>query len=390
MHRYSYQASNEQSSDISGEIDASNVSEAVAELEKQGMLVRSIQIVPPEKVIADAEIAVFHHEIRRLLEQRSSWLPAIDAMALEMPTTHLRRRFESLRTNLHRIETPAQFLADPEAILFLPGFTRKFQSGSDSDRTPEWLASVSQQLEMRSQWQRTIAYPTLLLLISLVLLVLFLVFLFPVFDTLYGEMEISLPKITQFSSWMSKQVTVYPIRSITKFFLMGVATYSIVFFWRRFALTNRMLPTFFAGTSANLIAMSTLTSTLAELLTLKAPLPLSLSIAGRNCQHYYFERIALQVADDIRSGVTSLNESAASKRLPRLLIHALQLPASDDKKTALLHELSKIYSERASNRSDWLSAASPVFAIGGTGIVICFIVIALFLPMISMITTLSK
>ncbi|MDZ4849605.1 MAG: type II secretion system F family protein [Pirellulaceae bacterium] len=390
MLRYTYHASDENGVIVTGEIDAPSVSDAVIELEKQRLSVQSIEWVRPEKVAAEKEIEVFHAEIRRLLDGRTLWLPALESMEGELSKTDLHRDFRHLVAHLRSIETVEQFLGSRDALQFLPSFTRCLQSNRKEERLTEWMAMVMAKSETRVRRRKLFAYPIAILLPSSVFLLLFLILVTPTFRLLFLEMEIKVPGPTQLVFWVSDQVTTRAIRSAAKLSIIGLLTFAFIRFWRNGAWTNRLFTSFVAGNSGNLVAMSALIGMMSELLTLKAPLPLSLSIAGRNCRHYFFQRAAEQAAVDLREGALSLTQSEAAKALPPALIHALQIGDSKRPNIALLHELSKIYRERAASRVDWFSVGSPILAIGLVGFLIGFFVIAMFLPMINMITQLSN
>lgn len=390
MLRYTYHASDENGVIVTGEIDAPSVSDAVIELERQGLSVQQIEWVRPEKVAAEKQIEVFHAEIRRLLDSRTTWLPALESMESELAKTDLQHDFRQLVAPLRSIETVEQFLNSGDALEFLPSFTRCLQSDRKEERLTEWMAMVMAKSEARARRRKLFAYPIVLLIASLAILLLFLVLVTPSFRLLFLEMAIKIPGPTQLVFWVSDQVTTRAIHSVAKLSIIGLLTFAFIRIWRSGAWTNRLFTSFVAGNSGNLVAMSALIGMMSELLTLKAPLPLSLSIAGRHCRHYFFQRAAEQVAVDLREGALSLKQSEAAKALPPALIHALQIGDEKSPNIALLHELSKIYRERAASREDWFSVGSPILAFGLVGFLIGFVVIAMFLPMIEMITQLSN
>lgn len=390
MNRYSYQASNERYETLSGEIDASSVAEAVAGLDKLGLTVQSIQMIPAEKIEADAELAEFHDRIQQLLDRRSEWLPALEASAMELPIGPVRRNFQAILQRMKADYTPQQFLASRDAIQLLPILANGLDSETEFNRLDDWLAVVTHRLETRARLLSILLYPAILALLSLGIIAAYAIFLVPTFGKLFGEMEITIPKLTALMLWISHQLTHEALRTTISLFAISTVSSLVVVFWRRHALTNRLFRTFVAGSTSNLLAMSTLIGTLAELLALKAPLDLSISLAGRSCRHYFFEQATEKLSSDIRSRKIAVEQSVAGAILPPMLMYALHIGNGGRPSIPLLRALTRIYSERAQNRSGWLLEGVPIAMVVMLGFVVSLLVIALFLPMISMITTLSQ
>jgi type IV pilus assembly protein PilC len=135
--------------------------------------------------------------------------------------------------------------------------------------------------------------------------------------------------------------------------------------------------------------MSSLTRQLAELLSIDVSLPDALWIAGQSCQHYHFKNVAEQLARQAHGSLVPLRESPVAHNLPANVIRALEAGPGGKPNLTLLRELSVIYGDRANERVDWSSGAIAQFAIIFLGITVGFVVIALFSPLVSLVSSLS-
>ncbi len=337
------------------------------------------------------ELARFHQQVEQLLEHRMEWLPALDAATAELPTIGIRRDVQKFLLPLRKEYTADQFLADRDALLLLPLLAR----GASDEQPREsamrnWLLLISERYSMRVRRRNAFVYPIILALLSILVFLFVSVFLFPTFRRLFSEQEIRLPSITQSTFWYADQLTIHFARTAVYVAIVAALTYFAVRLWRSQAMTHRIFGRFVSGRTANLFAMSSLISTLAELLNLKAPLPLAMEIAGRCSRHAFYDDAAKQIAKAIQSKLDAATQPIAITRMPPLLLYALRADRDGSPSIPLLRELASLYSDRARARTDWIFAGIPSVAIFVVGMFIANIVIVLFLPMIEMITTLSK
>ncbi len=119
MAHFRYQALNAQQQLVGGQLQADSVTLAIATLELQGLIVQSINHVPrmPEMVIdsatdqepgestapdASLEHVALRGQIERMLQRGRTMVPALTAMAEELPAGRERRQFQTVLRVLDR------------------------------------------------------------------------------------------------------------------------------------------------------------------------------------------------------------------------------------------------------------------------------------------------
>lgn len=386
MNRYGFDAINKNGEVVNGDVSAESVSAAVLELEEKGLQVQAIRMVPADEESQARQETHWLKQLDETIQQRTKWLPALQAMVDELPRGRTKKDTARLVNLLQGELSSEELLASRELIQVLPLLTTGRESSNTGERLQGWLSELVRQRQKRRQRWRSITYPAVLLALAIALLAVLSAFLIPVFKSMFDEFGLFLPQITQIVIWVSDQITIYFARTVLVVLSCSGIVFAIVFLWRRFALTNRLLGRIVSGTSSNLSAMSNLTSTLAELLSLDAPLPNALEISGRSCGHAYFADVAEKVAASVRRGLLVKSESAARK-LPPCVLHALSLENGPN--VPLLRELAAMYSDRSRSRTDWISTILPAGSVLIVGIIVGFIVIALFVPLITLVTALS-
>jgi type IV pilus assembly protein PilC len=228
-----------------------------------------------------------------------------------------------------------------------------------------------------------------MVIIALVIFVFMCVFIVPTFGQMFEEFGLSLPAPTLVIVAISDELRFRPVQSLITVALIAIALYAAVRLWIHFALSTRLFGFFTAGNSAGVSAMSSLTRRLAELLSIDVPLTDALCLAGQGCGHYHYRAVAEQLARHVHGGGVPLSHCAVAHSLPANVIYALEAGKDGRPNVALLRELSAMYGDRAAQRIDWSSGAIGPIAIVVLGITVGFIVIALFLPLVTLISSIS-
>ncbi len=387
MPIYSYSAFASDGERFSGQIDAPRVADAIAQLEAQGLEVESIRAIVPV-VDQHTERNAFYQRVNEALTQRGDLIPALNAIADEIPEASAAKDLHHLVNVLNSNPTAEQFVQSPAIASWLPVIVRGATSLSTAERYEQLIAEASRESENRKSLQRLIAYPLFLIFLSGVVLLFLLLVVVPTFAKMFAEFGLRLPAPTLLLIWTHEQLTRYLPRSILIVLFAVFIGIAIVRTWLHFALSTSIFGMFTSGNSANVTAMARFTGTLAELLSIDAPLPESLRIAGLVCKHRHFRVMAERIANHLQFDGVPLHQSPVAHNFPSTMIHALT-SAESKPNVPLLRELSRMYSERARSRVSWTTSILGPISLFAIGILVGFVIISLFMPLVSMITSLS-
>lgn len=395
MQHFEYQAKDAMGMPVAGEVEAADVAEALAQLQERGLEVLAIQVMLPSKAATNITAQdssrgdeKFRERLEELAKKSSGWVPALQALAEEMPSSGVRRELRKLLSRLTHSLTADDLLDGRDTAVLLPLVASNVESKAAAQKLHVWLAHASQQIELRIRRRRAMLYPCAVLLISAFLLALFAFFLMPFFRAMYEDMGLSLPAPTMVAIWVSDQLTTYWLRTLICVGVTVAVGMMLSRAWRKRALTNRLLGRWVAGTNGNLAAMSSFTGVLAELVGMDVPLAESLRIAGRSARHRYYADAADLLSADVSNGLQP-SRSDAAQRLPPLVISALQIGPNETPNQSLLREISQMYFERQHDRMDWFTAGLPSLAMVVIGFVVGMMTVALFMPLVTMIYSLT-
>lgn len=333
----------------------------------------------------------FLERIDEALEDRSQLADSMEAFASEINPQKQSSELIGLLSVLRSSSQAEQFVQEGFSAAWLPLVLRS-RLGNDGMNLDQVVGEVTFAEEARkSQW-RSLAYPLFMVAIALLVFILLAVTVLPTFQKMFSEFELKLPFPTQILMRFSNWVTRFPGYFSLSLVGVGVAVLGV----RRlmtlaypYLEASSSMGRLFSGNTVSVKAMGRFTSTLAELLFIGAPLDQAIAIAGRASQNLRFKIAAKQMAADIGTSGKFRSDSAVAHNFPALVRHALVAGPNGAPSVPLLRQVATTYLDRVRHRFDWAEGLFAPLAIVGVGLIVGFIVISLFLPLISLITSLS-
>lgn len=417
MANFRYQSLNANGEQVAGELIAENVQQAIAQLESQGLTVQSIgyaSSTPLEAVPSSApsisqaaaksptdeqfamlepldmslEQAVLQAHVAKILERSRAITPALRAYADELPSGRQRRQLLAVCRILARgnESEAAAALAD------LPDYWIPLLSAATSTSDPghmlsEFLSETQRADELRRHWSVALAYPMVLIGLTLAVMLGLSVFVIPQFAAILTDFDLELPELTKLvlnsaywlSSWAG--ITFLAVMAVLAFVLLNadrLIPRSVVA-W----LSDWVRPPF--GRRA---AVARFARYLADLLESGVRLPDALRIAGLCIQRRRMRSAAWKLARQIER-----EEPKYDRNYPRPLsatvCHAVCAKMPMPARVHLLREISTLHAERVRVGLSWSSGLVEPVAICVVGMVVGMIVIALFIPLVKLIEGLS-
>jgi type IV pilus assembly protein PilC len=389
MPNYYFEALSETGQRIVDEIAAANVSEAIHQIEARGW---DIQLIRAVVQAAEVQVAETRSPLMNRLEEsladRTQLIAALEALASEIGSTTAAKEIHKLVEKLREGATADALVRHESAAAWLPLLVRGVSAQGADGSVLRLLTESSREVEQRRRRRGALIYPVFLLAISLLVVGVLLITVVPIFRSMFADFGLRLPSLTYFVLELSWQLTQRPLRSLAVLVLAVLVTVLAFHLSRRYALATRYLGLVTAGNVTNLTAMARFSSALANMLSLDTPLDEALRIAGRATQHPYFRHVAHELSLDVsRQG--GLRDSPIIHSLPANVVRALHVGPNGQPSIALLEELSLLYSDRAEQRFEWSTNLVGPTAVIGVAVMVGFVVVALFMPLVQLITSLT-
>lgn len=378
-----------------GEVEADDATRAAMLLSQQSLVILSIELLvarePPWIEATNTQILRRDYEQRidEVLSHPQESIELLEAVAAEPVSKGMRKSLKYLTEHLRNGVDSQKFLSDEQLCAWLPLIMSGHRSAHTEGRYAQVLAQILDERTRRRSILATFAYPLMQIGLVVLIFIPLCVFIVPTFQRMFHDFGLRLPPLTSMLFHLANLVNQYPVLLLLSIaMLIGLISLAI-YAWVSRALTTRLFGWFIAGNSVSLVAMSRLTSVLAELLELGAPLSEALLLAGRASRHSYFHESAKKLAIHLADPGFSWQASPVAHNFPLTLLHALSAADGNRASVPLVRELSHIYSNRVSARLNKRTGFVGLLAVVGVGLLVALTVIALFLPLISMVHSLT-
>lgn len=395
MPHFNYQAMNASGDPVTGRVEASNVQQAIADLAAAGLEVHSIGVALPAPAAGDAPLASLAQQdsglkshLERVLGQAQAIVPALSAYAQELPFGRQRRE---LRRVCRVLET-GDAAAATAALAELPEYWTPLLSAAASSNDPSrvlnrFLDESHAALELRSQWRKTLTYPVVIIALSLGVLVALSVFVIPAFADIFRDFDLRLPEMTILTLVVAGALTSGPVI---------VAVLLALAFALLFALIPSLFPHAFGARLADWWTglwgrrprIADFARFTADLLDAGLKLPDAVKIAGASTRRPRLESAAMDLARDIETG-HPFGPVRYGEPLSSTVAFALGAQTSPESRSRLLKEISACHADRLRGRLSWSHGLLGPVAICVTGFLVGFVVLSLFLPLVTLINNLA-
>jgi type II secretory pathway component PulF len=236
-------------------------------------------------------------------------------------------------------------------------------------------------------------YPLSIALASMLLFYFLAVSIVPTFKAMFDDFELRLPPLTKWFLQTSDFIAYQPVSLLASLLSGILAVYGLVklysYLMDRFEGIS-LISFYRRGTKKSLSSMARWTGTMAELLAIGAPAAQAVATAGIASQRPYLNLQSKRLSRAFEANpTTTWRAQGSSTSFAGSSIAALEMHQQGTDTTGVLRELAQSYAERWNCRTnlsyDWLGPIILLFVAK----FVFFLVLALFLPLISLITSLS-
>ena len=318
----------------------------------------------------------------------------IDTYVQQCKPSGNRRKLERFSNALKSERNLLAWTTDPFLASMLPTvirFNRLPQLSADEIKN--LTATLNSATKRKPLAWNLLVYPLFLTLVTLVFLILLGIFVIPVFGEMYRDFQLKLPVPTEilirFSETLNRQPTMVAFAvlacgalaasmiALAGYLLEHLQIFTIVGMWT-------------AGNRRNLESLSRWSNVLAELLDIGFELPQALKIAATASESPLLSNLSTKLANLVHNAGAPLSCALVQSTisgLPPTVVQALF--GSTTPSIPLLRQIAQISRIRVEARVDRVGGFIGPLTVVFIGLIVGFIVLALFMPMVSLVTSLS-
>lgn len=394
MPIYEYSAKDQVARSVTGNITAENEAGVIRQLRDRGLTVMSIVEVKESaqkkkvriggKRVKQQDIVIFARQLATMIEAGIPILQALEALEEQMDSPHFKRVIASMREEIQQGNSlSAAFSRHPKVFdtLFV-NMVRVGETGGILNVILERVATyMEKSLRLKRQVKSALTYPTVVVFMATVITTILLVKVVPSFASIYDSFDEKLPAMTQLLIDMSnflKNNILFFIGALILFIFSMARWYKTD--PGRMAIDRLSLKMPIFGPLLRKVAISRFSRTLAILLQSGVPILESLDIVGKSSGNAVVESVMVDVKTSVKEGEAIAVPLVKSGVFPPMVTRMVAIGEKSGQLEKMLSKIAEFYDDQVDAAVAGLTSIIEPLIIGVLGIVIGFIVIALFLP----------
>lgn len=383
---------------MKGTIEAGSREKAVELLKQMELAVNSIEKAKPKKpktAIGRNEFMLFNQQLASITKAGIPLERGLRELASDISSKSMRKLIDAIAGELEA-GTSIEEAFEKRQKHFPPLYGRILKAGVETGRLSEMLTSLNRHLELANQTRRIIfealSYPAVILALAAVILTAVFWLIIPQFGLILTEMTegSELPKLTRLFLSMAENVVPFWIG-------VGFLVVAILFIVRilsSFPAGRRFKESLFLralviGRVYHSSVLSRMAESMAMMVAAGSDMPACLRLASGSTGS---EKLVLEsemLASQIEQGANILGAGQFCKMIPRLFLYSIQLGTQRNELQDNLYSLGQMYAEQARCGQSRLQAVLLPIMIVLVGGFIFLAILAIFLPMIQIVTGLS-
>jgi type IV pilus assembly protein PilC len=253
------------------------------------------------------------------------------------------------------------------------------------------LAEFSEKAQkIKGKVKAALFYPVAVLIVAIGIMVLLMTFVVPKFKDVFGGMGITLPGFTVFVLAVSDIIrnniimTMIVMAGVVVMFLLFIKTKFGRLIWDKVKL--KMPPT---GQVVTKVSISRFTRTLGTLVSSGVPILQALTIVKETAGNVIIANAVAKVHESVKEGETITAPLEASRVFPPMVISMVDVGEQTGALPEMLLKIADNYDEEVDNAVAAMTSLLEPIMIIFLAVIVGSIVIAMFLPLIAMISNLS-
>jgi type IV pilus assembly protein PilC len=339
--------------------------------------------------------SIFCRQFATMINAGVSLVRCLSVLEAQTVNTRLKRIIRDVQNRVEAGETLSRALLHHNNIfdnLFI-GLVRAGEVGGVLDETLDRLSQFLEgDLRLKQKIKAAMTYPVLVMIVAFVIVTGLVTFIVPKFIDIFKDFDVEMPMMTQILISVSKFMT-----SKEGALMLVVGIPAFLFAFRKFIKTKfgkrlydkyKMKVPIFGKLSHN-IAVARFSRTLATLLTSGVPILQAMETVAHAIDNETFTDVIMGARARIREGDPIGEPLEKSGMFPPMVIQMISIGEETGALDQMLGKVADFYETEVEMQLQSLAAALEPLMIVILGCVVGFIVIALFMPLIAIVASLS-
>ncbi len=382
---------------MTGTVEAGTPEEATQILQRMELNVNSLEKAkagPSRSAVGRNEFLLFNQQLASIARAGIPLERGLRELAHDMTSKSMRQLVEGIAGDLEK-GVPIEEAFQKRERYFPPLYGRILKAGVETGRLSEMLTSLNRHLELAGHTRRivleAVSYPLVILILGAIVITGVFVLVIPQFRSVLEEMVGGrLNPVTTAMFRLSENIV--PVWTV-----VGVVIAALVVVFISLSSTpggRRTKETVFLrlpviGRLYHATILSRMAEAMAVLIGAGCDIPEALRLGAVSSGSSGLVQTSEAVAQQIEKGSNILEAGHGARMLPRLFLYSIQLGAQRNELQDNLYSLGQMYADQARLGQSRLQTILLPTMIVGIGAVIGMAILAMFLPMIQVVTSLG-
>lgn len=399
MSTFVYTARDRAGNQSTGEIEGENKTAAAAALRIRGLAVVDIDEKAGKGIeisfdrftrVKASEVTVMARQLATMIGSGLSLLRALYILEDQTVNKKLKETIVAVRSDVE-VGTALSVAMAKHPNVFNDLFVSMVRAGEVGGNLEEVLDRVAIQLEKDDNLKRTVksamVYPVMIGIFALLILIAMILFIIPVFQRMFDDLGGKLPALTQFMVNLSEAG-----RSYWYLFLLGGA--GIVFLFRKWKNSNagrkqwdtlKLRFPMQIGDIVRKVAVARFTRTLGTLTASGVPILQALEITSRTAGNRVISDPMAGVIERVKEGQPLAPPLQSLGVFPMMVTQMTAVGEETGALDAMLHKIADFYDDEVAAKLKALTSILEPIMMIVIGVIVGLVVIAMYLPMFSVI-----
>jgi type II secretory pathway component PulF len=382
---------------MTGTVEAGSPQEATETLRQMDLNVNQVEKAVPERprtAVGRNEFLLFNQQLASIARAGVPLERGLRELAQDMGSQSMRQLVEDIAGDLEK-GVPIEEAFQKRERYFPPLYGRILKAGVETGRLSEMLASLNRHLELAGHTRRivveAVSYPLVILALGAIVITGVFAFVIPQFKAVVQEMVGGRlnPVTTAMFTLSENLVTIWTV--------VGVLIAASVFGFISLSSTpggRRTRERLFLrlpviGRLYHATILSRMAEAMAVLIGAGCDVPEALRLGAVSSGSSRLVQDSETVSQQIEQGSGILEAGHRAALLPRLFLYSIQLGAQRNELQDNLRSLGQMYADQARVGQSRLQTILLPTMIVAIGALIGIAILAMFLPMIQVVTSLG-
>jgi len=402
MAKFKYSAIDGNGKSVSGKIDAPNEAQARAKLVAQRLIVSTIseegfslgkksskKSAGYNKKISGEQLMIFTRQLATLLQAGLPLLRAMQILSDQEKNPVFKTALLNISENIQGGNSLSDALSQYPRMFdrLYVNMIRAGEAGGVIDTVLDRLAMFQEKaMKIRKKVKSAMVYPTVVVSVAFVIVWVLLTFVVPSFQKMITSQGGTMPPLTQFVMDLGNALSNHWFLTIV---LVAAVIFGIRFLFRnaktKAAIDRVVFKLPKIGAFVKIVTVSRFARTFGTLMASGVPILQAMTITRDTLDNVVLREALDRVHDRVRDGDTLAQPLEQSKVFPPMVCSMVQVGEETGQLPEMLNRVADNYDEEVDNAVGALTSIIEPLLIVFLAIVVGTIVIAMFMPIITII-----